>query len=139
MQVPDVSLECLVYSFPRHILIAVIYRPPSYPMSSFKEHLGKLLDHIVSLSNTVAVMGDFNDNILTSSTICTFMTKEGFVQLVTQPTTDKGTLIDHVYVKTAHYDVETVVLPTYFSDYKGTVCSFYCISFQTDKIDGQDD
>lgn len=49
---------------------------------------------------------------------------KGFVQLVTQPTTEKGTLTEHVYVKTSHYDVESVVLPTYFGDYEGKTCSF---------------
>ena len=125
LQVPDVNLECIVYNCLSHdILIAVIYRPPSYPMSLFKEHLGKLLDLLDLLGDTIAVMGDFNDDILKTSTICKFVTDKGYVQQVTQPTTEKGTLIDHVYVKTTQYDVESTVLPTYFSDHEGILCSF---------------
>lgn len=35
------------------------------------------------------------------------MKEKGFAQLVSQSTTEKGTLIDHIYVKTEHYDVQT--------------------------------
>ena len=125
MQPPNVNIECLVYSYVDYgILLVVIYRPPSYPMSLFKENLGKLLDWLNTVSKTIAIMGDFNDNILKSSSISKFVTEKGFIQYVTEPTTEKGTLIDHVYVKTTQYDVNSVVLPTYFSDHEGIVCSF---------------
>ena len=125
LQVPNVNLECLVYHCTTYsILIAVIYRPPSYPMPLFKGHLGKLLNWLNPLSNTIAVIGDFNDDILKSSSMAKFMRNKGFVQFVKQPTTINGTLIDHVYVKTTHYIVESLVLPTYFSDHEGIMCSF---------------
>ncbi|XP_059198565.1 uncharacterized protein LOC131978809 [Centropristis striata] len=127
LPVPNVNLECLVYHCTTYsILIAVIYRPPSYPMTLFKENLGKLLDWLNTISDTIAVMGDFNDDILKSSSIAKFMTNKGFVQIVKQPTTENGTLIDHVYVRTTHYDVESLVLSTYFSDHEGIMCSFAC-------------
>lgn len=66
--VPKLNLECLVCNYTTHnILIAVIYRPPSYPITLFKENLGKLLDFVEHVSNTTVIMGDFNDNILKSS------------------------------------------------------------------------
>ncbi len=92
-----------------------------------------MFDFLEQLSNTVAVVGDFNDNILKSSTICKFITDRGFVQHVKQTTTEKGTLIDHVYVKTTHYNVESIVLPAYFSDHEGIFCSFTCHTFNTDE------
>ncbi|XP_073323364.1 uncharacterized protein [Pagrus major] len=123
--VPNVNLECLVYHCTTYnILMAVIYRPPSYPMTLFKQYLGKLLDWLNPKSDTIAVMGDFNDDILKSSSVAKFMTNKGFVQFVKQPTTENGTLIDHVYVKTTHYIVESLVVPTYFSDHEGIMCSF---------------
>jgi len=125
LKVPDVNLECLVYNFVTYnMVIAVIYRPPSYPMSLFKENVGKLLDWLNPLSETIVVMGDFNDDILKSLTIYKLITDKGYVQLVTQPTTEKGTLIDHVYVKTTQYTVEAIVFPTYFSDHEGVLCRF---------------
>uniref|UniRef100_A0A671UFX1 ATP-dependent DNA helicase n=1 Tax=Sparus aurata TaxID=8175 RepID=A0A671UFX1_SPAAU len=125
LQVPNVNLECLVYHCTTYnILLAVIYRPPSYHMPLFKDNLGKLLDWLSLRPDTIAVMGDFNDNILKSSSVATFMTNKGFVQTVKQPTTENGTLIDHVYVKTTQHNVESLVLPTYFSDHEGILCSF---------------
>ncbi len=134
VEVPNVNLECFICNYTTHnILIAVIYRPPSYPISLFKGNLGKLLNFLEPLSNTIAVIGDFNDNILKSSTICKFITSRGFVQHVTQSTTEKGTLIDHVYVKTTHYTVKSKVLPMYFSDHEAIFCSFTCNTFNTDE------
>lgn len=124
---PPFNLECIVYNWLQYnILVAVIYRPPSYPMSLFKEHLGKLLDWLHPKSNNIAVMGDFNDDLLKSSSVCKFLTDKGFGQVVTQATTEKGTLIDHVYVKTSDYEVECEVVPAYFSDHEAVVCSFKC-------------
>ncbi len=124
IKVPCANLECLVSKCTIYnILVAVIYRPPCYPMSTFKIYLCDLVDYLDSISSTIVVMGDFNDDIMKSSSVCKFMTDKGYVQLVTQPTTERGTLIDHVYVKTRQYEVHATVLPTYFSDHEG-VCSF---------------
>lgn len=125
LQAPDLNLECLVCLCSKfNIVMAVIYRPPCYPKSLFKQNLGKLLDWLYLISDTVVVMGDFNENVLKKSSICKFMGQKGCHQHVTQETTEKGTLIDHVYVKTAQYDVECAVMPTYFSDHEGILCSF---------------
>ena len=67
-------------------------------MPLFKGNLGKLLNWLNPLSNTIAVMGDFNDDILKSSSIAKFMRNKGFGQFVKQPTTINGTLIDHVHL-----------------------------------------
>ncbi|XP_058494640.1 uncharacterized protein LOC131465769 [Solea solea] len=124
LQMPDVNLECLIFKFISYeILVAVIYRPPSYPMSLFKEHLGKLIDWLDPQCETITIMGDFNDDILKSSSICKFVTDRGFVQDVSEPTTERGTLIDHVYLKSSQYVVGSVVCPTYFSDHEGILCT----------------
>ncbi len=125
INVPGMNLEYLLYKRAEYnILIAVIYRPPCYPMSTFKIDLCKLIAFLDSTSSTTCIMGDFNDDIMKSSSVSKFMIDKGYVQLVTQPTTEKGTLIDHVYVKTQKYEVHVTVLPTYFSDHEGVLCSF---------------
>ncbi|XP_074521382.1 uncharacterized protein LOC141787083 [Halichoeres trimaculatus] len=136
IKVPNVNLECLVCNYvDLEILLAIIYRPPVYPMSLFKEYLSKLLDQLNPLSNTIVVMGDFNDDILKSSSMCKFFAEREYVQLVTEPTTERGTLIDHVYVKTTQYEVQSVVWPTYFSDHEGILCSFKSTTLKNDKAE----
>ena len=95
-------------------------------MALFKQHLGKLVDWLLPKSNNIAVMGDFNDDVLKSSSVCKFLTDKGFEQLVRQATTETGTLIDHVYVKVSDYVVDCEVVPVYFSDHEGIFCSFKC-------------
>ncbi|XP_030019133.1 uncharacterized protein LOC115439438 [Sphaeramia orbicularis] len=125
LQVPDLNLECLVCLCTKlNILMAVIYRPPCYPNSLFKQNLGKLLDWLNPISNTIVIMGDFNEDILKRPSICKFMGQKGYIQHVTQETTEKGTLIDHVYVKTTRYDVDCTVMSAYFSDHEAIWCGF---------------
>lgn len=66
----NLTYNCVTYN----ILIAVIYHPPSYPLFLFKAHLNRPLDLLDPISDTIAVMGDFNDDIFQVSTICNFMT-----------------------------------------------------------------
>ncbi|XP_030019009.1 uncharacterized protein LOC115439319 [Sphaeramia orbicularis] len=125
LQVPDLNLECLVCLCSKlNIVMAVIYRPPCYPNSLFKQNLGKLLDWLNPISNTIVIMGDFNEDILKRPSICKFMGQKGYIQHVTQETTEKGTLIDHVYVKTTRYDVDCTVMSAYFSDHEAIWCGF---------------
>uniref|UniRef100_A0A672F4L9 ATP-dependent DNA helicase n=2 Tax=Salarias fasciatus TaxID=181472 RepID=A0A672F4L9_SALFA len=125
LQAPDLDLECLVCLWNKfNIVMAVIYRPPRYPNSLFKQNLQRLLRWLNPISDTIVVMGDFNENILTGSSISKLMGSKGFDQLVTQASTEKGTLIDHVYVRSRQFAVECAVMPTYFSDHEGILCSF---------------
>ena len=57
---------------------------------------------ISSLSPNIPaiILGDFNCDITNgkNTPLLQYMRSRGFSQLVTQPTTDNGTLIDHLYV-----------------------------------------
>ncbi|KAJ0056017.1 hypothetical protein NL108_017782 [Boleophthalmus pectinirostris] len=123
--VPNVDLECVAYNcLASNILVVVIYRPPSYPMSLLIKNMKKLFKWIHFKSETIVIVGDFNENILKASKWSKFMLEEGYSQHVECPTTERGTLIDHVFVKTTHFEVHSVVVPTYFSDHEGIACSF---------------
>ncbi len=64
------------------------------------------------------VCGDFNIDLLTESSnkdkISKVMTQYGFMQTVTEATTDGGTLLDHVYVSKLEVD-SIQVKDTYYS------------------------
>lgn len=127
LRVPGFNVECLVYHCTTYnILVAVIYRPLTYPMALFKANIDKLLAWLDTISSNNVVMGDFNEDSLKNSSIGKFFEQRGYKQLVTQPTTEAGTLIDHVYVKCDCFDAATkaVVMPTYFSDHEGIFCHF---------------
>lgn len=52
-----------------------------------------------------------------NKTVLNCMTSRGFTQYVDVPTTENGTLIDHVYAKGCeHIKVQSV--PTYYSDHE---------------------
>ena len=62
------------------------------------------------------VVGDINEDILLTleKQCCSMFCAEGFKQVVTKPTRDSGTLIDHVCVSTS-LKVDTDVSDCYYS------------------------
>ena len=100
------------------LVICTVYRKPSLSMNLFVELLAKLLGLLPDNVPTV-ILGDFNDNLLSDgiTRLVTFMCKHGYKQYVSYPTTDNGSIIDHVYFNrqddTAIVDVHDV----YYSDH----------------------
>ncbi|CAJ1074300.1 uncharacterized protein LOC117824081 isoform X1, partial [Xyrichtys novacula] len=81
IKVPCFNVECLVYHcISLNIFLTVIYRPPTYPMTLFKQNIIKLLQWLEHIGKNIIVMGDFNDDILKSSSICTFFKDRGYDQ-----------------------------------------------------------
>ena len=67
-------------------------------------------------------MGDFNDNSAVSKSMENLMTQHGYSQIVSSPTTENGTLIDHIYIKDIDpTSVDIKVMPTYYS-YHECIC-----------------
>ena len=92
-----------------------MYRPESYTLSIFLEELNQLLPSFKNDHRPTLVMGDFNQDILgDDNSIRLFMELHGFKQIVTQPTTDGGTLLDHVYLH-GNLDVSLDIVQTYYS------------------------
>lgn len=96
--VEDIPLTC-----------AVVYRPSTYPLEIFCSHFKHLIDKVEEYPGTKLIMGDFNDNAFTSSSVVHLMAKHHYVQSVCYPTTEKGTLIDHVYIKDACTYIATLL------------------------------
>ncbi|XP_078596399.1 uncharacterized protein LOC144873191 isoform X1 [Branchiostoma floridae x Branchiostoma japonicum] len=127
----DISLECVVTQvsadcMPVKHLIVAIYRPPNVRKDSFISSLEKLLGHLsaVERSNTV-ILGDFNENLMSSENkmILSFLMQNGFKQLIESPTTERCTLIDHVYISQLSAVVNHGVIQTFYSYHDAVYCT----------------
>ncbi|XP_071169752.1 uncharacterized protein [Mytilus edulis] len=110
------NLECIVFKIKtENILVATIYRTQKYNVGKFLENLETLICKMQELSEKIVIIGDFNQDILKGYyTVLNFMQSKGFNQLVNSPTTEGGTLIDHVYVRGCP-DISVAIIPTYYS------------------------
>ena len=94
-----------------------IYRPPTYPMRVFIDKLSDLLQQVQSLSVPSVIVGDFNTDILTTSSENLLVQKfdeYGFNQLIDFPTTEHGTCLDLVFAS-GFVNVRASILQTYYS------------------------
>ena len=125
--VPCMNIECLPLYIPQlKTQVAVIYRPSSYQLSTFCAKLNDLIVHMNMKTGGKIILGDFNENLMVANSIRTQMEKHGFSQVVNEPTTEKGTLIDHIYIK----DIDTKnicinIMPTYFSYHECVELNWY--------------
>ncbi|XP_074656877.1 uncharacterized protein LOC141910064 [Tubulanus polymorphus] len=109
------NIECMaIKDHKSGIAFAVIYRPPSYNVTPFKIALRDVICEIRSHSDQIAIVGDFNENVLVSSSVANMLETFGYVQCVTMPTTNAGTLVDHVYV-TGFARPHIHIVPTFYS------------------------
>ena len=123
LMLPVSNMEGLVLRLVDVTLI-VLYRPPSYPMHLFLEKLKLLMtSSVVQNEANVYLVGDFNENVANCmGQIEREMIKHGFSQRVLQPSTEGGTIIDHVYVR-KNQGIYCRSLPTYFSDHSAIIIS----------------
>ena len=76
---------------------------------------------ILSLNLPTIIRGDFNEDLSNNRHSCILDTSS-YTQLLQSSTTDRGTLISHVYYNRPVNDVIVQLLDTYYSDHD-TVCS----------------
>ena len=120
----DTPCEVVVVkmSIPTEMVIMSTYRPPSTPIHSFTHEMSQ----IITLFNNmpVCVIGDFNEDILLTkkTQCCTMFRIKGFKQMVTKPTRDTGTLIDHIYTNEKLH-IQTDVSDCYYSDHDYVLCT----------------
>ena len=65
------------------------------------------------------IVGDFMEDVsITSNSCCFAMFRlQAFKQMVSEPTHDSGTIIDHVYVSQTVNTMQTDVTDCYYSDH----------------------
>lgn len=122
---PLCNIGCLHIRFPENNLnVALLYRPGTYSVSVFKRNLTHLINDLETEDGGKIIMGEFNDNILTSSSILNMMSKYGSRQHVLNVTTEDGTLIDHIYMKSVQ-NVDIAVMPKYCSFHSAVSLTFF--------------
>lgn len=93
------NIESIAVKFPKeNIILVTVYRPPTLNISKFLKSLKSLVGKITLQSKNCIFVGDFNEDALSNGPIQSFMTSNGFNQIVHVFTTEGGTALDHVYI-----------------------------------------
>ena len=95
LEIPSIQTMS-THSGSRMCIIAV-YRHPQQHLATFLSLIGDYLANLPQIVPTI-IVGDFNEDISrsNSSRLLQLMTSRGFSRLVQVPTTDTGSLLDHV-------------------------------------------
>ena len=88
-------------------------------LDAFLSALVAILNHITMSNIPTVVLGDFNEDLLQKpdSRVLSLMSSNRYKQLIETPTTDRGTLIDHVYYNRPSDNTVVQVHDTYYSDH----------------------
>ena len=79
------------------MIVISLYRPPSTPIDMFINNILHIITHLQNIP--ICIVGDFNEGVsITSNTHCCTLRLQGFHQMISKPTHDSGTIIDHLYV-----------------------------------------
>jgi DNA replication protein DnaC len=106
--------------------VVAVYRRPQLPLATFLPLLNDYLSRIPHQDMPTVVLGDFNEDLLStasSSRLLTMMSSKGFSQLVKVPTTDSGSLLDHIYYNGTPTSTAVNVVDIYYSDHDATYVS----------------
>ena len=109
-------------SEPVQMIVISVYRPPSTPVDVCMNHMLEIIAQFQHVST--CIVGDFNEDVsVTSNTHhCTVLRLQGFKQMVSIPTHDSGTIIDHAYVSQTVNTIQTDVTDCYYSDHDCILC-----------------
>lgn len=120
------EVACCTLTLPNasHMQVIALYRSLSVPLQGLTTTLHRILAFASTVDIPTIVLGDFNEDILSqrNSSIVSLMSTHGYTQLVTSPTTDRGTFIDHVYYNRPSSTI-VQVHDTYSSDHDAVYCS----------------
>lgn len=105
-------------------LIITLYRPATTIVSQFLQRLQKLLEHYRKENWNIVCIGDFNEDAHVTGPIQSFMTNQGFRQLVAFNTTEGATILDHVYVS-GSLEVGVCKMSPYFSYHDAVVVTIH--------------
>lgn len=117
------NIEIVIGNVPflhTRIHVCFIYDPPKEASLSKLKLLFQTLSTCIDLKEPVVIIGDFNFDIQDNDILNNFFsTTYSLKQLIVQPTTDYGTILDHVYTNIATEKISlSGTLESYYSDHK---------------------
>lgn len=137
LETPTIENIWLEMRIPKNppLLIAFVYRNGKSPDSWF-ENFANMLDTASSHNLNIAILGDFNIDLLPKSSSCNLVKKwqnylnmYGLEQLIREPTRVEklgrivtSSLIDHIYVNCAPIVKRAFISHHSISDHKAIVC-----------------
>ena len=103
-----------------NIIVVLIYRPVQYNITDFKRKMQELLQKLSNFYNkNILIIGDFNSDAKNiENTFVKLMKNNKYEQYVLNATTEKDTIIDHVYGKLLPdciYCLKVDIIPIYYS------------------------
>ena len=106
------------------MIIISVYRPPAPPVCEFTYKMTQIAKQFANM--LTCIVGDINEDITLTSDkqCCSTLKVHEFTQMVTKPTCDSGTLLDHVYV-TSKVAITTDVNDCYYSDHDYVLYSIH--------------
>ncbi|XP_060756276.1 uncharacterized protein LOC132867382 [Neoarius graeffei] len=124
-QVTDLEFVVVKIKAPVKVLLATVYKPPNFQLGIFLQNLKNLLDSLAILNHQpIVVCGDFNEDLLSKGkkSIKDLFQSRGYTQLIKESTTEKNTLIDHIYISHPDKCLQSGVLQTYYSYHSPVYC-----------------
>ena len=105
------------------MIVVSVCRHPSTPTDVFMNHMLEIIPQFQHVPT--CIVGGFNEDVsITSNTHCCGMFRlQAFKQMVSKPTHDSGTIIDHVYVSQTVNTMQTDVTDCYYSDHDFILCA----------------
>ena len=100
-------------SEPIQMIVVSVCRPPSTSMDVFMDHMLEIIAQFQHVPT--CIVDDFNEDVsITSNTcFCAMFRSQAFKQMVSKPTHDSGTIIDHVYIMKTNNTMQTDVTDCY--------------------------
>ncbi|XP_055056177.2 uncharacterized protein [Misgurnus anguillicaudatus] len=123
--VTDLEFVVIKIDTPMCATIAAVYRPPNYSLEKFLPNLRGLLDYLdIVDEHPVIISGDFNEDLLSAGrkAILEMFQSKGYTQLITSATTEKHTLLDHIYISHPDLCLQSGVLQSYYSYHNPVYC-----------------
>ena len=121
---PSIELVAVKICTPTEIIIISVYRPPATLICEFTYKMAQIAKQFTNMAT--CTVGDINEDIALTSDkqCCSTLKVHGFKQMVTKPTCDSGTLLDHVYV-TPKVSITTDVSDCCYSDHDYVLYSIH--------------